>query len=221
METPRKEIILNIEVEEQATRSITGKPILIDERVRLLASKSTIGLSIVQADYGTHEGRKTLYLKMRCLGSAAPKCSISWLQLRISFPNPENLRAEDLQPELVKSEHPVKITTTYSGGFSLEVLKVKLGPEAKAEKSRETQYYFSEIRGSGKTFNYAEWVFETAGEEELYVNRDLHLLLSYPARAEGIESKITMRAHVIHDGLLGYVPILGRTTEVIERGGSW
>lgn len=221
MEKPYREIILNTEVEEQATRSITGKPILLNEPVRLMANESTIGLSIVEAVYGTHEDRKTLYLILRCLGNAAPKCNISWLQLRINFTTPNNLRVEDLKPELVKSEHPVKIITTYGGGLKLEALKVKLGPEAEAEKSRETQHYFSEIRGSGKTFNYAEWVFEAASEEDLYVNRDLHLLLSYPSDAEDIKSKITMRAHVTVDGLLGYVPVLGRTTEVIERDGSW
>lgn len=216
-----QQIDFSINIDQPALRVRGDEPAIIDEEVKLLARETRLGLAILESREYEEANRKARYLSMRCVGDAHPECRIRWLYLAVKFPKGKDIRVEDLAPEEVKSEEPVKITTSYKGGLSLEVLKVKLAPEANIERSTETQAYFSTVRGTGKGFGYANWTFSTPDGMELYVNRDLSLLVSYPPELEELSATFTLRYRVAVKGFPGLIPLIGRKTSRIEAQRSF
>jgi hypothetical protein len=206
-------IDFDLEIDESNLRQRGESDILLDETWKMLAKESRIGLSVVESTTGEEKDRKLLYVILRCAAAPHPDCSLSWFKLTLSFDKPQSLRVEDMSPELVNGDQPVKITTTFNGGLALEVSKVKIGPNATIEKKSETQYYFSNIRSSGKSFNYAQWIFDTPPGQDLHINRDLHMLISYPSDTDGVTSQITVRSHLTRKGMLGYIPLIGRRSK--------
>ena len=216
-----RQIDFSINLDQPALKVRGGEAAIIDEQVKLLARENRLGLAVLESREYAEANRRARYLSMRCVGTAHPECQIRWLYLAIRFPDGKGIRVEDLAPEEVKSEEPVKITTSYSGGFSLEVLKVKLTPEANIERTTETQAYFSAVRGAGKGFGYANWTFSAPDGLELYVNRDLTLLVSYPPELEELSATFTLRYRVAVRGFPGLIPLIGRKTSKIEVQRSW
>ena len=209
-------IDIDLLIDEEELQLRNQPEVILDDRWKLMARESRVGLAITKSDKWAHEGREVRYLDLRCVAAPHPECWLEWFKLTIKFDDIPALRIEQMSPETVKSTEPVKITATYKGGFSLDILTVKLGPHATYEKQHETDHYFSEIRSSGKHFNYAQWIFQMPPGQILHINQDVQLLISYPPVPEPLNSSITIRSRIRRKGVSGYLPLVGRRQAMIE-----
>jgi hypothetical protein len=122
----------------------------------------------------------------------------------------------DLSPRDEVSGNPVKITTSYHGGLSLNIASIPLGPEVSGDRSTERDVYFPSITAPGIDLTHAIWDFTAIAGAPPHVDRDLRLLAGIPAKLAEINVRLTLRASVTATGITGAIPLLGRQHAVIR-----
>ncbi len=203
-----------LEIDENTERAA---PLIADEEIRVLARASRIAIrceTAVRHRDGTSDA-DMIDFPLRCVAHPHPECRFRWVRVTLDLSATAEASITDLSPRDEVSEHPVKITTTYSGGLKFDIAMLPVHPELSAERTNEQDVYFPKITASGTGFGYAIWDFTAVGEEPLKVDRPLRLLAAIPASAAQIPVSVTVRAAVAARGLAGRVPLLGRQTKTI------
>ncbi|MDH3600388.1 MAG: hypothetical protein OEU26_12205 [Candidatus Tectomicrobia bacterium] len=207
---------LNLELDEGGLDQRGVSELHLDENIQLWARENRITLLMEEQErhFLPDISRFTKPLDLRCVVHPHPECRFIFVRLTIAFNPASGAIVQDLVPKRVDSGQPLKITTTYRGGLSFEYNEVKLSDMAGVEHSKEYQHYFPEIVGSGVNTNRVIWDFKTPmNDVELYVDRDLFLLIAYPEDRSTVTAEITLRARVIRKGLIGYIPLIGKKTQ--------
>ncbi len=189
----------------------------ITEDIRLLGEINRLGVTLVELEEGEVDGLKTIFVKLRCFTETHPSCEFKWLEIEITFPGLKDLIVKEVIPDLVTGEQPIKISTTYKGGVSVEFSKLKIGPNVELEETRETEIFFSEVIGRGVGLDYAKWVFETPEGKELHVNRDVSLLATHFSGEIDVNLDITIRTKIKTQGIARALPFIGRKKYNVTR----
>jgi hypothetical protein len=203
-----------LEIDEHAERA---DPVVADQEIRVLARANRLAVRCDPATRheGTAPGTQLLDFPLRCVAHAHPECRFRWVRLTLNLSETDGACVTDLSPRDEVSEHPVKISTTYSGGLKFDIAALPVHPELSAERGTEQDVYFPKISVSGIDFGYAMWDFTGVGEEPLKVDRPLRLLAAVPATASGIPVQLTLRALVTARGAVGRIPLIGRQNTTI------
>ena len=204
-----------LEIDEHTERSVG--PVAADQEIRVLARASRLALRCDPAARhdGPVPGTRLLDFPLRCVAHAHPDCRFRWVRVTLNLSETAGAYVTDLSPRDEISEHPVKVSTSYSGGLKFDIAALPLHPELSAERETEQDVYFPKISVSGIDFGYAMWDFTAVGEEPLKVDRPLRLLAAVPAAAAAIPVQLTLRALVTARGAVGRIPLIGRQNVTI------
>jgi hypothetical protein len=207
-----------LEIDEQAERGV----LIADEEIRVLARASRLALRCDPATRhaGPEPGTQLLDFPLRCVAHAHPDCRFRWVRVTLNLGETDGAYVTDLSPRDEVSEHPVKVTTTYTGGLKFDIAALPLHPELSAERATEQDVFFPKVSVSGVDFSYAMWDFTAVGEEPLKVDRPLRLLAAVPAAANPVPVQLTLRALVTARGLPGRIPLIGRQQVTIPLAAS-
>ncbi|MBN9519757.1 hypothetical protein J0H58_14745 [bacterium] len=206
---------IDLDVNEDFLERATGSP-LADEEIRLWGRENRLALwrgDVIRTQYDL--GRRVVFdIPLRCIAHPHPECRFRYVRLIADFgtgPDGERQEAtiEDLSPRQVLGEDPVKIVTKRAGELSFELEELKLGPTISAEQEREYVVYFPEIRGAGVGFAAATWDFSTVPVAPLHVDRDLRVLVSFPAGLSEVQGRFRIEAKVERQGLSALIPLVG------------
>jgi len=205
-------------IDEGALEQRANEEILIDERIRLLAQENRLGLcrGATKRELFDRRTKAILDLPFRAIAHAHPECRFHWVRLTIDFSSTTDAIVRDLSPREVLGSEPVKITTKHTSGLSFEVEQVKLSPQLNFEKSMEYQIYFPEITSSGAGFSSVQWNFQALGDKELHVDRELRILISFPASVKKLEANFSLRSRISVKGWAGFIPMIGRKRILVE-----
>ena len=202
-----------LDIDQQAERigSLTA-----EREIRVLARANRLAIRCqAVARHRGALGTDVIDFPLRCIAHAHPECRFRWVRVTLDLSGTAGVSIADLSPRDEISEHPVKISTTYTGGLKFDIAMLPVHPELSAEHSTEQDVYFPKISVSGIDFGYAIWDFTAIGDEPLKVDRPLRLLATIPAAAAEIPAQITMRASVAARGLPGKIPLVGHQTKTI------
>ncbi|MEA5620650.1 hypothetical protein VB711_22820 [Cronbergia sp. UHCC 0137] len=205
-------------IDEGALEQRANEDILIDQRIRLLAQENRLGLSrgATKRELFDRRTKAILDIPFQVIAHAHPECRFHWVRLTIDFSSTTDAIIRDLSPREVLGSEPVKISTKHTGGLSFEVEQVKLSPQFKFEKSMEHQIYFPEITSSGAGFSSVQWNFQALSDRELHVDRELRILVSFPASVRRLEANFSLRSRISIKGWAGLIPVMGRKRIVVE-----
>jgi hypothetical protein len=205
---------LRLEIDEATERD---GPIVADEKVRVLARESRLAIRCDPATrhQGDAPGTDVVDFQLQCVAHAHPDCRFRWVRVTLDVSGIQGASIADLSPRDEISEHPVKITTTYSGGLKFEIATVPVKPDLSVKRTTEQDIYFPAVSVSGVGFGYAMWNFTAVGEDPLKVDRPLRLLATIPTSTSAIPTLVTVRASVTARGLTGLIPLVGRQTKSI------
>jgi hypothetical protein len=208
-----------LEIDEHTER---GEPIVADQEVRVLARANRLAIRCDPATRhdGPAPGTDVLDFQLRCVAQAHPECRFRWVRVTLNLSETDGVSITDLSPRDEVSEHPVKLTTSYSGGLKFDIAALPVHPELSAQRGTEQDVYFPKISVSGIDFGYAMWDFAAVGEEPLKVDRPLRLLASVPAARAQIPVQLTLRALVTARGAAGRIPLIGRQNTTIPLSTS-
>jgi hypothetical protein len=203
-----------LDIDEQAERA---GPFVADQQIRVLARANRLAIRCDTAARHRSDspGTDLIDFPLRCVAHAHPECRFRWVRVTLDLSGTAGASITDLSPRDEISEHPVKISTTYTGGLKFDIAMLPVHPELSAEHTTEQDVYFPKISVSGVDFGYAIWDFTAIGDEPLKVDRPLRLLAIIPAAAAEIPARLTVRATVAARGLAGKIPLLGRQTKTI------
>jgi hypothetical protein len=204
----------SLDIDEQFERA---GPLVADQEIRVLARANRLAVRCDTAarHHGHAPDTDVIDFLLRCVAQAHPECRFRWVRVTLDLSSTAEASITDLSPRDEISEHPVKISTTYSGGLKFDIAALPIHPELSAERGTEQDVYFPKISVSGIDFSYAMWDFTAVGEEPLKVDRPLRLLATVPASATEIPVRLTLRAAVAARGLPGRIPLIGRQTKTI------
>ena len=208
-----------LEIDEDTER---GEPIVADQEIRVLARANRLAIRCDPATRydGPTPGTKVLDFQLRCVAHAHPECRFRWVRVTLNLSETDGASITDLSPRDEVSEHPVKITTSYSGGLKFDIASLPVHPELSAERGTEQDVYFPKISVSGIDFSYAMWDFTAVGEEPLKVDRPLRLLASVPDAGLQVPVQLTLRALVTARGVTGRIPLIGRQNTTLPLSTS-
>jgi hypothetical protein len=208
-----------LEIDEDTER---GEPIVADREIRVLARSNRLALRCDPATRhdGPTPGTDVLDFQLRCVAHPHPECQFRWVRVTLNLSETDGVSITDLSPRDEVSEHPVKITTSYSGGLKFDIAALPVHPELSAERGTEQDVYFPKLSVSGIDFGYAMWDFTAVGEEPLKVDRPLRLLASVPDADRQVPVHLTLRALVTARGLTGRIPLIGRQSTTIPLSTS-
>jgi hypothetical protein len=155
---------LGLEIDEATERD---DAVVVDERIRVLARESRLA---IRCDPATrHQGDTTdtdvVDFQLQCVAHAHPDCRFRWVRVTLDISGIPGASIADLSPRDEISEHPVKITTTYSGGLKFEIAAVPVKPDLSVKRTTEQDIYFPSVSVSGVGFRYAMWNFTAVGED--------------------------------------------------------
>jgi hypothetical protein len=203
-----------LEIDEDTEREGS---VVADEGIRVLARASRLALRCDPAarHRGEIPGTDVVDFPLHCVAQAHPDCRFRWIRVTLDVSGTAGASIADLSPRDEISEHPVKITTTYSSGLKFNIAAIPLQPDLSAERTTEQDTYFPAVSVSGIGFGYAMWDFTAIGEAPLKVDRALRLLAAIPASASEIPAHLTVRASVTARGLPVKIPLIGRQTRTI------
>ena len=203
-----------LEIDEQTER---GGAIGVDQEIRVLARANRLAIHCDPATRhdGPTAGTQLLDFQLRCVAHAHPECRFRWVRVTLNLSETDGAYVTDLSPRDEVSEHPVKVTTRYSGGLKFDIAAVPLHPDLSAERETEQDVYFPQVSVSGVDFGYAMWDFTAVGEEPLKVDRALRLLAAVPAPGADVPVQLTLRALVTARGAVGRIPLIGRQNTTI------
>jgi hypothetical protein len=203
-----------LDIDEQTERA---GPLAADQQIRVLARANRLAIRCDTAvrHHGDAPGTDVIDFPLRCVAHAHPECRFRWVRMTLDLSGTPEASITDLSPRDEISEHPVKVSTTYTGGLKFDIAMLPVDPELSAERSTEQDVYFPKISVSGVDFGYAMWDFIAVGEEPLKVDRPLRLLATVPASAAEIPVRLTLRAAVAARGLPGRIPLIGRQTKTL------
>lgn len=203
-----------LEIDEDTEREGS---VVADEEIRVLARASRLAVRCDPATRhpGDAPGTDVVDFALHCVAHAHPECRFRWVRVTLDVSGTAGASITDLSPRDEISEHPVKITTTYSGGLKFDIAAIPLQPDLSAERTTEQDIYFPAVSVSGVGFGYAMWDFTAIAEAPLKVDRALRLLSAIPASAVEIPARLTVRASVTARGLPGKIPLIGRQTKTI------
>jgi hypothetical protein len=215
------EIELSV-IEEPFLERAAGGP-LADEQVRLWGRENRLALwrgDIVRTYYDLGR-RMVLDIPLRCIAHPHPECRFRFVRLVADFGTgpagqPQEAKVEDLSPRMVVGEDPVRIVTKRAGSLLFELEELKLGPRLTAEQEREYVVYFPEIRGAGVGFAAVTWDFSAVPIAPLHVDRDLRVLVSFPASTSEVLATFRIEAKVEWQGLAALVPLVGSRSARVE-----
>lgn len=204
----------SLDIDQQTER---GGPLTADQEIRVLARANRLAIRCDAAarHRGDAPGTDVIDFPLHCVAHAHPECRFRWVRVTLDLSGTAEASITDLSPRDEISEHPVKISTTYTGGLKFDIAMLPVHPELSAEHSTEQDVYFPKISVSGVDFGYAMWDFTAIGDEPLKVDRPLRLLATVPASAAEIPARIILRASVVARGLPGRIPLVGRQTKTI------
>ena len=208
-----------LEIDEHTER---GEPIIADQQIRVLARANRLAIRCEPATRhdGPAPGTNVLDFQLRCVAHAHPECRFRWVRVTLNLSETDGASITDLSPRDEVSEHPVKVTTSYSGGLKFDIATLPVHPELSAQRETEQDVYFPKISVSGIDFGYAMWDFSAVGEEPLKVDRPLRLLASVPASGSQVPVQLTLRALVTARGATGRIPLIGRQNTTIPLSTS-
>jgi hypothetical protein len=188
-----------------------------DQKIRVLARTNRLAIKCEPAvRHGSGApGTDVIDFPLHCVAHPHPECRFRWVQVTLDLSGTAGASITDLSPRDEISEHPIKISTTHTGGLKFDIAMIPVHPELSAEHSTEQDVYFPKISVSGIGFSYAMWDFTAIGDEPLKVDRQLRLLAKVPSAAAEIPACITMKASVAARGLPGRIPLVGRQTKTI------
>lgn len=203
-----------LEIDEHTER---GGAIGVDQEIRVLARANRLAIRCDSATRhdGPAPGTQVLDFPLRCVAHAHPECRFRWVRVTLNLSETDGAYVTDLSPRDEVSEHPVKVSTSYSGGLKFDIAALPVHPELSAERGTEQDVYFPKISVSGIDFGYAMWDFTAVGEEPLKVDRPLRLLAAVPASGSDIPVQLTLRALVTARGAVGRIPLIGRQNTTI------
>jgi len=203
-----------LEIDEDTEREGS---VVADQEIRVLARASRLAIRCDPATRhrGDAPGTDVVDFPLHCVAHAHPDCRFRWVRVTLDVSGTAGASIADLSPRDEISEHPVKITTTYSSGLKFDIAAIPLQPDLSAERTTEQDIYFPAVSVSGVGFGYAIWDFTAIGEAPLKVDRTLRLLAAIPAAASEIPARLTVRASVTTRGLPGKIPLIGRQTRTI------
>ncbi len=202
-----------LEIDEHTERG----SIVADQEIRVLARANRLAIRCDPATRHASPERATevLDFPLRCVAHAHPQCRFRWVRVTLDLSETDGACVSDLSPRDEISEHPVKVSTTYSGGLKFDIATLPVHPELSAERQTEQDVYFPKVSVSGIDFGYAMWDFTAIGEEPLKVDRPLRLLAAVPASGDEIPVRLTLRALVTARGAAGHIPLIGRQSTTI------
>jgi len=203
-----------LEIDDQSERA---DPVTADEEIRVLAKASRLAVRCDSAvrHHDSTPGTDIIEFPLRCVAHPHPECRFRWTRVTLDLSGTVGASITDLSPREEVSEHPVKVTTRYSGGLKFDIAMIPAHPELSAERTAEQHVYFPKITVSGIGFSHAIWDFTAVGEEPLTVDRPLRLLATVPATATQVPARLTLRAAVTARGLPGWIPLIGRQAKTI------
>ena len=203
-----------LEIDDQSERA---ESVTVDDEVRVLARASRLAIRCDPAvrHRGRARGTDLIEFPLRCVAHPHPDCRFRWARVTLDLSGTAGTSVADLSPRDEVSDHPVKLTTRYSGGLKFDIAVIPAHPELSAERSAEQDVYFPKITVSGIGFGYAIWDFTAVGAEPLTIDRPLRLLATVPATAVQVPARLTLRAAVTARGLPGWIPLIGRQTKTI------
>lgn len=203
-----------LQIDERIER---GGPIVADQEIRVLARANRLAIRCNPATRhgGPAPGTEMLDFPLRCVAHAHPECRFRWVRVTLNLAETDGAYITDLSPRDEVNEHPVKVSTKYSGGLKFDIATLPVRPELSAERETEQDVYFPKISVSGIDFGYALWDFTAVGEEPLKVDRPLRLLAAVPASSSQIPVQLTLRALVTARGAVGRIPLIGRQDTTI------
>lgn len=188
-----------------------GEALIVDEQIRMLAHENRLVLRRDKTERTPVDVETSaLYMLLRCIAHPHPECRFQWVRISMDFSNNLNVKVREMFPERIDGTEPVKVSVKRSASLALEYGTYKLGPGVGIERSIEQSIYYPGTIGSGIKTSSAVWDFQAQGEAPLYVDRDLHLVLTQPITLENVRTKVTLRARVVAKGISGLIPIVGR-----------
>ena len=206
--------------DEAAMQERHGEYVVLDQEVRLWLDRNRVGLtrlSIQRHPPAEQSGDAVLEIVLRVIADADPDCRFESLRLTLDFSNTPNVLVRDMVPAEVLGKDPVKITSKWIKGLSLEMEQFKLGPSFSHEHSIESQVYLPEIRGIGIGFNKAVWTFDHLPGAPLYaINKDLRLLVSLPSHLNALPANGTIRVEIARQGWTRVLPLIGHQAMHID-----
>lgn len=206
------ETVTDIPMEiDEAGLEERAEPVSLDRSTRLLARENRFGLVTRPAAWQSVDAPASTVVdvRLRCVAHRHPECRLRWVSVSVDVSGSGGT-VLDLSPRDEVSTQPVRVTTRYGGGLSLDILAIPLGPEVTVERSSEQDVFFPRVTTSGPGFGSARWDFTQVGEDPLHVDRDLRLLAGLPADAAEAQVHAVLRAGVSVNGALGVVPLVGR-----------
>ncbi|MEU1480893.1 hypothetical protein ACFYZ8_26675 [Streptomyces sp. NPDC001668] len=206
---------------DEAALEERAEPVTLDRTVRLMARENRFALRAgPDAWHPLASGQgSTVDIPLRCVAHRHPECRLRWVRVSVDVSESDG-RILDLSPKDEVATEPVKVTTRYSGGLSLEIEAVPLGPEVSVERAREQDVYLPRLTSSGPMFSAAWWDFMQVGEAPLHVDRVLRVLVGLPDGVTAARLHTTLRAGVSVQGALGVVPLVGRRKVRLDARGS-
>lgn len=194
-----------------------GEALIVDEQIRMLAHENRLVLRRDKTERTPVDVETSaLYMLLRCIAHPHPECRFQWVRISMDFSENPNVSVREIFPQRIDGTEPVKVSMKRSASLSLEYGASKLGTGVEVERGTEQSIYYPSIVGSGVNTSSVLWDFQAQGEAPLYVDRDLHLVLTQPTALEAVRTRVTLRAKVIAKGITGLIPIIGRREVVFE-----
>ncbi|WP_158801136.1 hypothetical protein [Streptomyces sp. NRRL S-37] len=207
---------------DEAALEERAEPAAVDRTVRLLARENRFALRAGPASWnplGNGQG-VAVDISLRCVAHRHPECRLRWVRVSVDVSGSDGT-VLDLSPRDEVATDPVRVSTRYGGGLSLQIETVPLGPEVTVERAREQDVFFPRLTSSGPMFAAAWWDFLQVGEAPLHVDRTLRLLAGLPDGATQAHLHTTLRAGVSARGALGTVPLVGRRRVRLDAQGTF
>lgn len=212
MATAFKDLDFDLTIDDtQLNMRSSGQPVL-DESVKLLATKTNrflLSQAVVRGYKAEGADRSVTEIIFQLDAILAQKCRLDQLILSVSFGQDNMCRVEDMQPDTVTGDEPVKQTVEYKGGLKFEWGKLKLGPSFETSKSEEKNVYYPEITAHGVPFNFASWHFRGNKANILDIKKEFRILLTRNNEPQTLPVAYRIEADIRYDGWLGSIPIIG------------
>lgn len=195
-----------------------GQAEVTDQDVKVLLRENRLALWKGETERVTVAGHSQALvdLELWCVAHAHPKCRFRWVRLEVDFRSTPGAQVLDMSPREVLGPSPVEIETTRKLGLKFQVAEKTLGPEVSAEQKRKRTVYFPEITSSGEKLSRAVWSFTALQDADLYVDRQLRLLVQFPGAQQELQARFQLRAEVALAGWPGAIPLVGRKEKEVQ-----